>query len=168
MAAGIQFPALGSGHRHLLGAVDHLVVTCMRGEPEFPVAFDELDVALALGDVLLLFLPYGFRQVRQELRLSRSRIIAVELPSDVIALGGQHIVDLPVAGRGNGVVGVVRVGKAGIDALGRHLPRHRVPLAENFGRRDAGRTKGKEQAEGQDGEDKQSLHSKILFFLLFG
>ena len=125
MTSGIEFPSFRSRDGHLLGAVDDLVVTRMRGEPEFAVAFDELDMALPLGDVFLLLLPQRFGQVRDEFRGAGRRIVTVKLPAHVVTLGRQHIINPAVAGRRNGIIGVMRVRKTGINALGGHLSAHR-------------------------------------------
>ncbi len=86
----------------------------MGGEVQLAAGLHEIDVALALSDDVAALLPRGLVEVGHVPRMAGRGIEDEHLPGHVVPLGAEHVVDAPVAGGADPVVGVVGVGKAGV------------------------------------------------------
>ncbi len=103
---------------HFLHAIDDAVNADVRGKVELAVAFDEVHVALALDDRLLVFLAAGRREIGEEPDRLRRGIERIHLRAEVVPFRAEDVVDLAVARAAHAVVGVVRIGEAGVVGTG--------------------------------------------------
>ena len=111
MTAPIRLPARRRYSR-LFHVIDNAVIAEVGGEIELAGIFDEVHMALPLGDYFHSFLPARFREVAQVPDVTRGRIVGVHLAGDVVFRRREDVVDLAITGGKHAVVGVVGLRKA--------------------------------------------------------